>query len=136
MPKKRKDGRQERKVTINGKRISVYGHSADEIDEKVAKLKEDAEMGIKADKAMTVDDMYDAWKKTHYHSSESTAAEYDKKYKAIHHNHIGKLKLTEVNHANVHKAYREAGEGNHSYKRGKTGKTDSSVRESIAALSC
>lgn len=94
MPKKRKDGRQERKVTINGKRISVYGHSADEIDEKVAKLKKDAEMGIKADKTMTVDDMYKAWKKNHT-ISESTAAEYDKKYKAIS-QYIGKLRLTEV----------------------------------------
>lgn len=94
MPKRRKDGLQERKVTINGKRVSVYGHTVTELDEKITKLKEDAEMGITADKAMTVDDMYDAWKKNRTITA-STAAEYDKKYESIS-KHIGKMKLTEV----------------------------------------
>lgn len=94
MSKRRKDGLQERKVTINGKRISVYGHTVAEIDEKISKLKNDAEMGIKADKGMTLDKMYESWKKNRT-ISKSTAAEYDKQYDFISKS-IGKLKLTEI----------------------------------------
>lgn len=91
---KRSDGLLERKVTINGKRRSVYGHSAEELDIKAAKLRQDAEQGIQADKAMTLDKMYTIWKRNR-DVKESTLAEYDKRYQSIS-KHIGSMKLTDI----------------------------------------
>ena len=91
---KRADGLLERKVTINGKRVSVYGHSTSELDEKAAKLKQDAEQGIKRDRAMTLDKMYEVWKRNRK-VKESALAVYDKKYKVIS-KHIGHMKLTDI----------------------------------------
>lgn len=94
MPKKRADGLQERKVTINGKRVSVYGHSTEELDRKAAKLREEAEQGIKADRTMTLDKMYQVWKRNKS-AKESTIRFYDKHYKTIS-KHIGSMKLTDI----------------------------------------
>lgn len=63
--KKRQDGRYELKVTINGKRYSVYGSSAQECKEKIEqkrKALEEAKTAIfKSSKEMTVSEYFDRW---------------------------------------------------------------------------
>ena len=95
MPKKRKDGLRERKVTINGKRISVYGHSVDEIDEKIKKLKEDAEQGIKADKNITLDDLFDLWIDSK-EAKKSSICNYKRNYAHVS-DYIGNMKIKDIN---------------------------------------
>lgn len=60
MPKKRK--RIEKKVTINGKRISVYGFSAFEISQKIEALEQDAERK----RYPLFTDVLEDWKEEHF----------------------------------------------------------------------
>lgn len=95
MAKKRKDGLRERKITINGKRISIYGHDAEELDLKAAKLRAEAEQGIKADKAMTLDKMFEVWLRNKKNVKPRTIDIYRHDYETIR-KHIGSLKLTDI----------------------------------------
>lgn len=60
MPKKRK--RIEKKVTINGKRISVYGYSAFEISQKIEALEKEAERK----RYPLFTDVLEDWKEEHF----------------------------------------------------------------------
>ncbi len=59
--KKRKDGRYEKVVTVNGVRKSVYGKTMREVREKSEKLRKKMEQGLKMSDTVTLDEYFEIW---------------------------------------------------------------------------
>ncbi len=135
MANKRKDGLIERKVTINGKRVSVYGHSVKEIDEKAAKLRQEAEQGIQPSKTMTLDDLEKIWLKGKTKVKPNTIQTYDGLYKAIS-RHIGKMKIKDIDATTCDQL--KASLMTDTFKRGEKGKeykyTSTGINDRISLL--
>lgn len=87
--RKRKNGILEKRITINGKRFSIYGNKVEEIYEKEQKLKKSIEAGIYTEnRNITLDAYFDEWIKMKRHNTKANTL---KTYSSYYKNHISKV---------------------------------------------
>ena len=86
--RKRKDGKYEKRFTMNGTRYSVYATTVKELSEKEIELREIIKQGrYKKNNNVTLNDYFKEWIE---HKEVNTKGNSLKTYKSIYNNHIQK----------------------------------------------
>lgn len=110
--RQRKDGSYEYRWTLsNGKRKSAYAKTLDELRFTEEKINRDKSDGIRVDsRNVTVNDIYDLWKKLKKGLKDNTFQNYQYMYNQFVYPDFGKNKITQIKRTDVRRFYNKLAE--------------------------
>ena len=108
--KKRTDGKWEARITLSGKRRSVYGKTQAEVMKKLKALQKDHENGIDLEAAnMTVEQWLEIWMREYRNGiKDSTKATYMQDIRLHINPYIGEIKMSKLTPVIVQRLYNQA----------------------------